>query len=198
MAVPMALTALALLWLLWRLSGDWALLVGAVAAVIILVGAWSHGRRQRTAYGLNGPTFAALLVLTLGVFSLALYRLPVQIGPVSQQADLLKSEAFTAERLTQYRAERRNIFVYFTADWCVTCKINEAAAIDREETKRAFEKAAAVTLKGDFTRRDPAIARFLAEHGRSGVPLYLYYPKGGEPQVLPQILTVQTLTDLAQ
>ena len=52
--------------------------------------------------------------------------------------------------------------------------------------------------EGDFTRRDPAIARFLALHGRSGVPLYLYYPAGGEPQILPQILTVDTLTELAK
>jgi thiol:disulfide interchange protein DsbD len=29
----------------------------------------------------------------------------------------------------------------------------------------------------------------LASHGRSGVPLYLYYAPGQEPQVLPQILT---------
>ena len=29
----------------------------------------------------------------------------------------------------------------------------------------------------------------LEKHGRSGVPLYLLYAGGGEPVVLPQILT---------
>ena len=34
------------------------------------------------------------------------------------------------------------------------------------------------------------IAGALAQYGRAGVPLYLYYPaEGGEPQVLPQVLT---------
>ena len=49
---------------------------------------------------------------------------------------------------------------------------------------------------GDWTRPDPDISRFLEKHGRAGVPLYLYYAPGEEPVVLPQILTVATLTDL--
>jgi thiol:disulfide interchange protein len=51
-------------------------------------------------------------------------------------------------------------------------------------------------LVGDFTRRDPEIARVLARHGRSGVPLYLYYPAGGDAQILPQILTPGSLVKL--
>jgi len=40
------------------------------------------------------------------------------------------------------------------------------------------------------------IGRFLESQGRSGVPLYLYYPKGGEAQTLPQVLTPGALTGL--
>ena len=95
------------------------------------------------------------------------------------------------------RAEGRPIFLYFTADWCVTCKVNEAAAINRAETEQLFREKGIVVMIGDFTRRDPAIARFLAAYGRSGVPLYLYFPKSGEARVLPQLLTVGDLTALA-
>ncbi len=89
------------------------------------------------------------------------------------------------------------MFVWFTADWCLTCKVNEGVAIEREATRDAFEKAGVVALRGDWTRRDPAIARFLTAHGAAGVPLYLWYPAGGEAQQLPQVLTPDSLVSLA-
>ena len=82
------------------------------------------------------------------------------------------------------------MLVNFTADWCVTCKINERTALSSPRLARAMEQANAVYLVGDWTSRDSVIAAALAEHGRDGVPLYLVYPAGGgEPQVLPQLLT---------
>ena len=44
-------------------------------------------------------------------------------------------------------------------------------------------------LKGDWTNQNPEITAFLKQYDRSGVPLYVFYPKSGEPEVLPQILT---------
>jgi thiol:disulfide interchange protein len=52
-------------------------------------------------------------------------------------------------------------------------------------------------MRGDWTRRDPAITRFLTDHGVAGVPLYLWYAPGKDEQVLPQVLTPDTLTELA-
>ena len=60
----------------------------------------------------------------------------------------------------------------------------------------AFKAGNVAVLVGDWTRNDPAIGRFLEAQGRSGVPLYLYYAKGGAAVVLPQVLTPATLTDL--
>ena len=90
------------------------------------------------------------------------------------------------------------MFLYFTADWCLTCKANEAAAIDRAETRNAFAKAGVTVMVGDWTTADPAITRFLEAKGRSGVPLYLWYAPGEEAKVLPQLLTISTLTGLVR
>ena len=88
------------------------------------------------------------------------------------------------------RASGKPVFVYFTADWCLTCKANEAAAIDRSETVSAFRKAGVKVFAGDWTNGDPAIGRFLESRGRAGVPLYLWYaPGAAEPEELPQFLT---------
>ena len=81
------------------------------------------------------------------------------------------------------------VFVYFTADWCLTCKANEAAAIDRPEVRAAFTKAGVKVFAGDWTDGDPAITRFLESRDRAGVPLYLWYAPGKAVEELPQILT---------
>jgi thiol:disulfide interchange protein len=61
----------------------------------------------------------------------------------------------------------------------------------------AFAAAGVTVLKGDWTRGDPEIGRFLEAHGRSGVPLYLFYAPGEPVRILPQILTAGELTALA-
>ncbi len=93
------------------------------------------------------------------------------------------------------------MLVNFTADWCVTCKINERTSLTSAGVKAAMERTDAVYLVGDWTRRDDAITAELQRHGRSGVPLYLLYSPGvAEPEVLPQLLTegvvVEALKDI--
>src|SRR3546814_12984815 len=91
------------------------------------------------------------------------------------------------------------LFPYTTLfrSWCLTCKVNEQAAIDRESVRDAFARRNIEVLVGDWTNGDPAISRFLDSMGRSGVPLYLFYPgDGGEPRLLPQLLTPSPLEQL--
>ena len=70
------------------------------------------------------------------------------------------------------------------------------AAIERDSVAAAFKRKDIAVLRGDYTRRSPEIARFLAYHKRPGVPLYLFYPAKGKPRILPQILTAGMLTEL--
>jgi thiol:disulfide interchange protein len=192
MAVPMALTALALLWLLAQLVGEAGWLIGALTATGLLVGIVVIVRRQLPLWSILGIASA---MFAAGF--LAIGRLP-DPSAVGNAEGRLSGQSFSETRLAELQAKGQPVFLYFTADWCVTCKVNEAAAIDRDETARAFAGAGIKVMVGDYTRRDPEITRFLAKHGRSGVPLYLYYPKGGEAQILPQVLTVDTLTALAK
>jgi thiol:disulfide interchange protein DsbD len=67
--------------------------------------------------------------------------------------------------------------------------VNERVALSPGSVRGAFARHNVAYLKGDWTRQNKDITEFLRRFDRSGVPLYVYYPANGEPQVLPQILT---------
>lgn len=114
-----------------------------------------------------------------------------------QAPAVLVSEPWSAARVEQLRAEGRPVFVNFTAAWCVTCKVNEGAALARPRVAHAFGEANVAYLVGDWTNRDAAIAETLAQYGRAGVPLYLYYPAdGGDAVVLPQLLSEDLVLEI--
>jgi thiol:disulfide interchange protein len=194
LAIPMFATALGLAWILGRQAGVDGMTMGLGAALLLGLGLWWVGRRQAI-----GRPRAWWPVIPAAAAALALLALTPREAAIAaaKPESLLGAEPFSEARLAALRNAGRPVFLYFTADWCLTCKVNERAAIERAEVAQAFRDKKIAVMVGDWTRGDPVIGRFLAAHGRSGVPLYLFYPKGGGPQLLPQILTPGRLTALA-
>ncbi|RZF59255.1 thiol:disulfide interchange protein [Sphingomonas populi] len=192
LAIPMWLTAIALAWVLGRQVGVDGLSAGMVAALAVALLLWWGGLRQR-----KGKPFgvaAVIAILAVAGFSGAsvarFHAAPAAIAAAN-------AEAFSETKLAQLRAANRPVFAYFTADWCLTCKVNEKAAIETGATRAAFAKKNVAVLVGDWTNGDAALGRFIEAHNRAGVPLYLYYaPGAAEPQVLPQVLTSGMLAAL--
>ena len=194
MAVPMGLTALALVWLLWTMGGP----VFALSAVIIAAAAVALLRALLPSPGQQKQVGTALVALAIG--GAAAYPLITGFDRPSNsaQSSILEPKEFSEETLAKARATGRPVFVWFTANWCVTCKVNESVAIEREATREAFEAAGVIALRADWTLRDEEIARFLTDRGVAGIPLYLWYPADGDAQQLPQVLTPDSLVDLAR
>jgi thiol:disulfide interchange protein len=192
MSVPMALTALGLVWLLWRQGGGQGLAIG-LGASAILIALILFARRQ---WPFGVGLFAGLAVLA-GISAVAAPFLPKAGSTVNTLAE--GQERFSVQRLDALRKAGKPVFLYFTADWCLTCKVNEAAALERDTVQKSFAQKGITVMVGDWTLPDQAIARFLESRGRSGIPLYLYYPAGGgEPTELPQILTPDMLISLGK
>jgi thiol:disulfide interchange protein DsbD len=99
------------------------------------------------------------------------------------------SEQAVAETL----AAGQPAFVVFTADWCITCQVNEHTVLGRRTVREAFREGGYALFKADWTRRDEVIRKKLAEFGRAGVPLYLVYSPDApnRPQVLSELLSRQ-------
>jgi thiol:disulfide interchange protein DsbD len=188
LAFPMFAT---MLWLLWVVAGqagaDGVLLVTG-GAILLGFGIWLATKIGK---GVLGKVVAGLVVLFAFIappLGTAGIKAPVN-GENSLAAEI-GAEPWSAERVAELRAQGRVIFVDFTARWCVTCQVNKRVAIDSDSARKAFAEYNVAFLIADWTNQDSVIAKALAEHGRAGVPLYLVYPaSGGEPAVLPQVLT---------
>jgi thiol:disulfide interchange protein len=190
LSVPMFLTALAIAWVLGRQSGVDGMAIALAATLLLGLTLWWVGRHHGDGRGWLRLAPAAAAVAA------GLLFLPLK-NEGQATASPLAGEKFSEERLAALRQEGRPVFSYFTADWCITCKVNEKAVLQRDEVSRAFAEDKVAVLVGDWTDGDAAIGRFLEAQGRSGVPLYIYYAPGKPPEILPQLLTVSRIVSLA-
>jgi len=164
--------------------------MGLAAALALGLALWWLGA------GASAPHRLAAAAILAAAIALPLALLRPAEATAAAAPGLLSAELFSESRLAALRAERQPVFLYFTADWCITCKVNERGALASPQVADAFRSAGVRVLVGDWTNGDAEIGRFLERHGRVGVPLYVHYPAGGEAHVLPQLLTAGTLTGL--
>jgi len=182
MAFPLYLTALWLLWVLGGLTDRNGMTTALFGCVLIAFALWLWNREGIVSTALKVVSIA----LAVGLLASPMLRTNTGPGAVAVNEAF---EPWSEERLTALRAEGRTVFVNFTADWCITCKVNEHGALSSDAVRKAFADQHVVWLEGDWTRSDAVITKTLDQFGRAGVPLYLVYVDGGEPKVLPQLLT---------
>lgn len=185
MAYPLYLTVVWLVWVLaHQTSIDGAAIV-LIGLVLVAFALWLWNRDQLLATILKYVALAGALAL--------LTHPLLRTAPAAVSSSTEKANVYSAERLQQLLTQKRTVFIDFTADWCITCKVNEQGVLKTQRVQQAFAANNVTTLVGDWTRSDPEITKVLEQFGRSGVPLYLVYVNGGEPKVLPQILTADTV-----
>lgn len=195
LSFPMYAAAAWLAWVLSIQAGETALARIFAAAIVLALAAWLLGasQRRRAESGQGGVLGAAGLVLVAAsvaaVVGPAYSETPSAADPAAAKADAA-FEPYSPARLADLRAQHRPVFVNYTAAWCVSCQVNDKVVISTGPIVEAMKARNVAYLKADWTKRDPVIAAELARYGRAGVPLYLVYgADGGEPQILPAILT---------
>jgi thiol:disulfide interchange protein DsbD len=190
LALPMYLTAVWLLWVFGKQRGVDALAALLAGAVLLALGLW-WWEKHRFADG-RGPRVLGAVVVALAL-AVAWGAAQFPGGP-SAAAHATADRAYTPEKLAALRAEHRPVLVNMTADWCITCKVNEKAVLSTVAFQSLLDRTGTVYLVGDWTNEDPTITSFLEQYGSPGVPLYMVFPAdGGQPRRLPQVLTARLL-----
>jgi len=186
-------------WLAWvagRALGVDAqsLLIAYLIVVALLV--WGFGIAQAAGRpGLSRLLSAATLTFVVTCLAAAPSDPPPHVAAsrgIADSPDGIPWTAFDPAAISRERAAGRPVFVGFTADWCITCKVNEAVVLSRDAVRDELERWSYASFKADWTTRDDTITLELAEWGRAGVPMYLVYPADPdrEPRLLPELLTL--------
>jgi thiol:disulfide interchange protein/DsbC/DsbD-like thiol-disulfide interchange protein len=208
LAFPLLATVVWLAWVLGRQAGVGAVTALLAALVLLAFGLWALGRfgtlvestgRRRLAQGVAIAAGAAALALVIASARPAAARAAVATDAASRpgaDAGALPWRPYSAAALTALRDSGRVVLVDFTADWCLTCKVNERVAFGSDTVRASLRAHDVALLKADWTTRDPAVTRALAAFSRNSVPFVVLYgrDRAAAPAVLPTLLTPGIVT----
>lgn len=188
LAYPLYATAIWLLWVLGRQGGPDAMAMALLGILAWVFGMWlwqsTIPRRVPRAIAAVALVAAASIVVSLHGTAMPEPQGLPHVDAASP------ARTWSPGLFEELRADGRPVLVNMTAAWCITCLANERVALSAASVQERLDELDIAYLKGDWTHRDDAITAYLSKFGRSGVPLYVVYPRGsGEPEVLPQLLT---------
>lgn len=188
LAFPMYLTAIWLLWVVGRQTGIEIVIAICVGLVLMVMAIWFWQLAAKN----SSSTFNTLIKLVaIGLFISAIAYPSTKL----ENNDQPRWQDYSPQRLSELRQSGQAVFVNLTADWCITCLVNERIAMG-EGFYQALEDNNISYLKGDWTHKDPEITALLNQYNRNGVPLYLLFPKDSGPaEILPQFLTTAILIE---
>ena len=202
MAFPMLAMSIWLFWVVGRQLGVTSMAIALLAAVALAFTLWLYGKgatgtRKAAWYGF---AVLGLVVTAYAVIEVENYKeTPATIAAADgENVPTGQIESFNETRLQDYISSNQPAFVYFTADWCITCKVNERVALSSDDVKTYLADQNIKLIEADWTTEDPTITKWLEMYGRVGVPMYLYFPVGSQESsasVLPQILTPTIVID---
>jgi thiol:disulfide interchange protein DsbD len=190
------LTVVWLLWILGRVAGAEAIVLALALLLVVAAAAWAMGVLQKRGRALPASIFAVVLA---GIAALGLAALDFSPRGETQarEAVIPSARPFEAAAVRTSLDAGRPVFVYFTADWCITCKVNERSVLSNRSVEPELSRLGFDVYRADWTRRDDTIRGALAELGKAGVPVYaLYTPDAPDaPRVLPELLTLDGFLD---
>ncbi|MFT5034020.1 MAG: thiol:disulfide interchange protein [Bacteroidia bacterium] len=179
---PLLATAIWLCWVIGRQTGADGMATTLLAWLILGLAIWLVGL---------GQTLPRLLAIVSLLFAIALLGSSA-LAPRDPNAERTSDNTlyYSQSLLNELRSSARPVFIDVTADWCITCKVNEKVALHTDAVRAAFADKNIAYLVADWTLYDENITALLSEYRRNGIPLYLLYlPGERKARVLPQILS---------
>lgn len=198
LAFPLYATVAWLLWVLGALTDSDIVLRILLALIALALALWAW----RNAHFHGARLWSILCVLSLAVVILMTIPVLTHNATAQQQPSHPSTTAtnsawqnYDPAEVARLNAEGKTVFIDFTAAWCVTCQVNKKTVLETVLIQKAFSEHDIVLMRADWTRRDPVITEALMAFGRSGVPVYVFYPSGKPPFLLPELLSNSIVLD---
>jgi thiol:disulfide interchange protein DsbD len=194
MAFPLYATVGYLVWVLAGQTTDEGLQNALFGLVLVALGVWIYGRwtqpgasTGRVRFGIAGLIVTAAAGAWLGWPHDAAAK---TAAGIASGAPEIVWEPWSPEAVAKLRAENRIVYVDFTARWCATCQANKKLVFHSDDVLKYFAEKKIVTLRGDWTNKDPRITAELAAYNRSAVPFnVIWLPGKNEPVILSELLS---------
>ncbi|MBB3048156.1 thiol:disulfide interchange protein DsbD [Litorivivens lipolytica] len=189
LSFPLLATAIWLCWVTGRQVGSDGMGATLLAWLALGLAVWCWRLRGRIA--------GLIALLLLGIAVALVFSPPITSANTAALGATSDDQiVYSRSTVDALRAEGRPVLVDVTADWCITCKVNEAVALHTPAVEAAFERHNLAYVVADWTRYDEHITALLSEYQRNGIPLYLLYVPGEDrARILPQILTEGLILD---
>ena len=205
MGILLLATVAWLLWIVNEQAGAAGIGLFAVVVIVSIAASFAIGKiaPPGVAFKREVATICTSIVIIFAVWYIALA--PQYENAATEHFNARMQEQITADGWYRYSPAiiedfaktKRTVFIDATADWCLTCKTNEAAVLNRDEFRRAMDSLGVALVKADWTRETPEVNALLKSMGKSGVPAYAIYPAGDASKqiVLPELLTTNAITE---
>ncbi len=183
LALALAATAL---WLLWVLSSSSGPAVSLAVGVLMIAAVVALALMSR----------ARLAVVAMIAFAFIAPQVLGTAARLERVSDDGLWRPFDRAEIPRLVAAGSTVVVDVTADWCLTCQVNKRLVIADATIAARLKRPDIAALRADWTRPDPAIADYLASHGRYGIPFNVVYGPGRpDGVVLPELLTVAAMVE---
>ena len=195
-------------WLLWVVreqAGNYGVAIFAVIALLSIIFSFAIGKIAPPGVAFIREVAAvvgSVILLAAFWFAFASPKYEAEVDAIfeARAAQLITEDGwfrYTPELINNLAKSGHTVFIDVTADWCLTCKTNEAAILNREDFRRAMDSLKVARVKADWTRETPEVTALLRSMGKSGVPAYAIYPAGDASRqiVLPELLTTNAIVE---
>ena len=194
-----------LLWVVHEQAGNYGVAIFAVIALLSIIFSFAIGKIAPPGVAFIrevAVVVGSVVLLAAFWFAFASPKYEAEVDAIfeARAAQLITEDGwfrYTPELIDNLAKSGHTVFIDVTADWCLTCKTNEAAILNREDFRRAMDSLKVARVKADWTRETPEVTALLRSMGKSGVPAYAIYPAGDASRqiVLPELLTTDAIVE---
>lgn len=185
-----------LLWVAYRSYASSGLVFFGGIFILNTVGAFAIGKFAPPGISFKKELIAFTAIILLNILA------KVSFGSTLQTATHIEDGyiAYSEQAMKDIQEKGSMVFLDVTADWCITCKANEAAVLANSELDEFFKNSNVQKVKADWTHGDEEVTKLLKSLGKSGVPAYAVYSndKNKAPIVLSEILTTASIKEAVE